>query len=225
MVAERKSYPQYCAMARGLEVVGQRWTLLMVRELLLGPKRYKDLMDGLPGIPTNLLVERLRDLESQGVIARRKLPPPAGSVVYDLTDLGRQLEPLVLELGRWGANFLASPRPDDTFRPGWYILSMVATFRSEAARNLRETYEFRIDEDAFEIRVADGSIEANQGEARDPDLVVTAGLQTLLGILGGTLSPDDALASGQAVIDGDPSVFARSIGLLKWPLPAESAHE
>src|SRR5712691_3728539 len=98
----RRSYNQYCALARALDVVGERWTLLLVRELLLGPRRYKDLLDGLPGIGTNLLADRLKHLEDAGMIRRVVLPPPAGSAVYELTELGRRLEPAVFELGRWG---------------------------------------------------------------------------------------------------------------------------
>src|SRR6266542_1496523 len=120
----RRSYDQYCALARALDVIGERWTLLVVRELLLGPKRYKDLLDGLPGIGTNLLAQRLRELEENGLVRRRRLPAPAGVAVYELTEAGRALEDSVLALGRWGAAFLGVPRTTDRYRPGWYVLSM-----------------------------------------------------------------------------------------------------
>jgi DNA-binding HxlR family transcriptional regulator len=107
-------------------VIGERWTLLVVRELLLGPKRYKDLLDGLPGIGTNLLAQRLRELEENGLVRRRRLPAPAGVAVYELTEAGRALEDSVLALGRWGAAFLGVPRTTDRYRPGWYVLSMLA---------------------------------------------------------------------------------------------------
>src|SRR5919202_4903626 len=102
------SYRQYCAVARGLDLVGERWTLLIVRDLLTGPKRYTDLLAGLPGIGTNLLATRLRELEQHGLVARRVLPPPAGSTVYELTDVGQTLEPVVLALGRWGRRLLGA---------------------------------------------------------------------------------------------------------------------
>src|SRR5262245_63048394 len=108
-----RSYRQYCAVARGLDVVGERWTLLIVRDLLVGPKRYTDLLDGLPGIGTNLLAARLRELEQGGVVRRTVLPPPAGSTVYELTEVGRALEPVVMALGRWGVRFLDNPREGD----------------------------------------------------------------------------------------------------------------
>src|SRR5438270_8716701 len=105
----KRSYDQYCAVARGLDVIGDRWTLLLVRDLLLGPKRYKDLLEGLPGIGTNLLAARLKELEAAGIVRRGVLPPPAGSSVYELTDKGQALEPAILALGRWGAQFLGVP--------------------------------------------------------------------------------------------------------------------
>src|SRR5262249_19104128 len=104
-----RSYRQYCAVARGLDVVGERWTLLIVRGLLVGPKRYKDLLDGLPGIGTNLLAARLKELEKVGVVRRTVLPPPAGSTVYELTESGQALEPVVMALGRWGVRLMDEP--------------------------------------------------------------------------------------------------------------------
>src|SRR5437660_12010745 len=105
-----RSYDQYCAVARGLDVSGDRWTLLIVRDLLLGPKRYKDLLSGLPGIGTNLLADRLKELEGAGLIERAVLPPPAGSTVYQLTERGLALEPVMIALGRWGARCLGAPK-------------------------------------------------------------------------------------------------------------------
>src|SRR5436305_7874524 len=103
-----RSYDQYCAVARGLDVIGDRWTLLLVRDLLLGPKRYKDLLEGLPGIGTNLLAARLRELERAEVIERHALPPPAGSTVYQLTPTGEALQPVMMSIGRWGGRFLGA---------------------------------------------------------------------------------------------------------------------
>ncbi len=114
----KRSYNQYCAVARALDIVGERWTLLVVRELLSGPKRFKDLLAGLPGIGTNLLTARLKDLEGYRVVRRTILPPPAGSKVYELTELGRSLEPVVAALGQWGLEFLDNPlSKEDDLRP------------------------------------------------------------------------------------------------------------
>ena len=113
----RRTYDQYCAVARALDVVGERWTLLLVRELLTGPKRFKDLLDGLSGIGTTLLTARLKDLEGKGILRRTILPPPAGSKVYELTDLGHSLEPVVMALSRWGLKLLDAPRREEVSRP------------------------------------------------------------------------------------------------------------
>src|SRR5215217_7201539 len=115
----RRSYRQYCAMARALDVLGERWTLLIVRELLTGPKRFKDLLGGLPGIGTNLLAGRLKELEGEGLLRRTTLPPPAGSAVYELTGRGRDLEPVLMGLARWGVDLLGEPRPGEAFKPAW----------------------------------------------------------------------------------------------------------
>jgi DNA-binding HxlR family transcriptional regulator len=120
----RRTYDQYCAVARALDVVGERWTLLLVRELLTGPKRFKDLLDGLSGIGTTLLTARLKDLEGKGILRRTTLPPPAGSKVYELTDLGRSLEPVVIALSRWGLKLLDAPRPEEETRPAWAMVAL-----------------------------------------------------------------------------------------------------
>src|SRR5947209_6790027 len=115
----KRSYNQYCAVARALDVIGERWTLLIVRELLTGPKRFKDLLEGLCGIGTNLLAARLKDLEGQGVVWRTSLPPPAGSKVYELTELGRSLEPVVVALSRWGLKLLDAPSEEEDLKAAW----------------------------------------------------------------------------------------------------------
>ena len=109
----KRSYGQWCGIARALDIVGERWSLLIVRNLLVGPKRYRDLLDGLPGIGTNLLARRLRDLEGYGVVERAKLPAPASATVYQLTRKGLELEPVVLALGSWGWEYLGEPQPTD----------------------------------------------------------------------------------------------------------------
>src|SRR5947209_20582039 len=138
--ASPRSYDQYCAIARGLDVIGDRWTLLLVRDLLLGPKRYKDLLSGLPGIGTNLLADRLRELEGAGLIERTILPPHAGSTVYQLTEAGQALEPSAVALRRWGARFMGPPRKTDVLVPRAYFVAMRGVFNPQAAAGLTETY-------------------------------------------------------------------------------------
>src|SRR5215216_5209462 len=211
----KRSYNQYCAVARALDVVGERWTLLIVRELLSGPKRFKDLLAGLPGIGTNLLTARLKDLEGYGVVHRTILPPPAGSKVYELTELGRSLEPVIAALGQWGLEFLGTP-PDreDDLRPAWTVLAMRSALKQEAARGLQETYEFRIDEEAFHLRIKDGEVEALQGPAVDPDLVVWGDTQAFLALATGRVEPKEALDSGEIRIEGDQEILARCVEVL-----------
>jgi DNA-binding HxlR family transcriptional regulator len=218
----KRSYDQYCALARALDVLGERWTLLLVRELLLGPKRYKDLLAGLPGIGTNLLAERLRHLDELGLIRRRALPPPAGSTVYELTELGHGLEPAVMELGRWGAHFLGEPRERDALQPGWFFVSIRATARPELAAKLDESYEFRIAGEAFHVVIDGGRLTSGQGAATDPDVVVSTDLETFIALLAQRVEPADVLARRAVEIEGDPAALSRFIDIFAWPVPEQT---
>ena len=213
-MGEKRSYGQYCTVARALDVVGERWTLLLVRELSTGPKRFKDLLEGLPGIGTNLLASRLKTLEEEGVVRRATLPPPAGSNVYELTALGRSLEPVIVALSRWGMRFLSVPREDDDLRAGWAAVAMRSVLGQGVTGSRPGTYEFRIDGEAFHVRVVDGEegerIEARQGSAPDPDLVVVGDAETFLAVASGRLGPEGALDSGALRIEGDQET------LLSW---------
>jgi DNA-binding HxlR family transcriptional regulator len=160
-----KSYDHYCPMAHALDMVGDRWELLIVRELLQGPKRYTDLADGLPGIGTNILAARLRDLEACGVIAKRTLPPPAASRVYELTDYGRELRPVMRELAIWGARSLGPPTPEDELFPGW-LVNPIDTILAPLAPPGR--FEFRAGDEVASL--VDGV--AQSGPAENPDVVV-----------------------------------------------------
>ena len=206
-MGEKRSYGQYCTVARALDVVGERWTLLLVRELSTGPKRFKDLLEGLPGIGTNLLANRLKTLEGQGIVRRATLPPPAGSNVYELTALGRSLEPVIVALSRWGTRFLGVPREDENLRAGWAAVAIRSVLGSGAAGGRPGTYEFRIDGEAFHLRVGDGKeeerVEARQGPAPDPDLVVLGDAETFLAVSSGRLGLEKALESGALRIEGD----------------------
>src|SRR4030088_2382201 len=132
-----RSYGQFCGFARALELVGERWALLVVRDLVLGPKRFTDLRRGLSRIPTNILSARLKELEDAGIVRRRLLPRPAGGVAYELSEYGQELEDIVLRLGLWGVRSLGNPRPEDIVTMDSLILALRATFRPEAAGDLR----------------------------------------------------------------------------------------
>ena len=209
-----RTYGQYCALARALDIVGDRWTLLVVRELLFGPRRFTDLLDGLPGIGRNLLAARLRDLQREGVIARRTLPPPAASQVYELTEDGRELGLTLGPLTRWGARRLGARRPGEYFRPAWIAWAMANSADRAAARGVRETYQYDVDDDPFYVRVNDGRVEPAAGRAEDADLVVTLSAETLVEILSRTLSPHQALSSGRLAIKGPRATFERSLAIL-----------
>jgi DNA-binding HxlR family transcriptional regulator len=209
-----KDYEQYCPLAHALGVVGERWTLLVVRDLLHGPKRYTDLAEGLPGIGTNVLASRLRDLEKFGIVRKRKLPPPAASTVYELTEYGLELEEVMCALARWGARSLGPPGPDDELYPEWGVNALPALFNAEAARGLTETYVFAVGLDLFTARIDDGRLHASVGAADDADLRVETDMDTFFGLASGDLSPSDAIATGRARIEGEPAVFERCFNVL-----------
>jgi DNA-binding HxlR family transcriptional regulator/putative sterol carrier protein len=186
-----------------MDVLGERWTLLIVRELLTGPKRFKDLLEGLPGIGTNLLAARLKDLEGYGVVCRATLPPPAASRVYELTELGRSLEPVVMGLAQWGLEFLGASREEDDRQPAWAMVALKSVLKQEAAGGTRESYEFRVDDEIFHVWIADGETEVRQGSAAAPDLVVRSDTQTLLAVAAGRVEPAEAVASGAIWMEGD----------------------
>jgi DNA-binding HxlR family transcriptional regulator len=211
----KRSYNQYCAVARALDIVGERWTLLVVRELLTGPKRFKDLLGGLSGIGTNLLSARLKDLEKHGIVRRTTLPPPAGSNVYELTELGWLLEPVIVALSRWGAKFLSDPRQEDNLRSAWAVVAMRSALEPKVASEIRETYEFRIDEEAFHVRVEDGEAKARQGPAVNPDLVMRGNTRALLALATGRLGPAEALESGEIQVEGSQDALARCLKMFE----------
>lgn len=221
-VVSRRTYDQYCAVARALDVVGERWTLLLVRELLTGPKRFKDLLDGLPGIGTTLLTARLKDLEGHAIVRRATLPPPAGSRVYELTDLGRSLEPVIMSLSRWGLRLLDGPRREDDLQPGWAMVALQSTLRPPAADHTRETYEFRVDDEVFHVRAEGGKAEIRQGPAADPDLIVGGDTETFLGVAAGRLAPAEAVDTGAIWVEGDRETLARCLAMLE---PSRANHQ
>lgn len=211
----KRSYNQYCAVARAMDVVGERWTLLIVRELLTGPRRFKDLLEGLPGIGTNLLTARLKDLEGYGVVRRATLPPPAASRVYELTELGRSLEPVVMGLARWGLEFLGASREEDDRQPAWAMVALRSVLKPEATEETRESYEFRVDDEVFHAWVADGETEVRQGSAAEPAIVVRSDTRTLLAVAAGRIEPAEAVASGEIWIEGDRGARERCMKMLE----------
>lgn len=215
----KRSYGEACRFAYALDLVGERWALLIVRELLLGPKRFTDLRAGLPHASPNILSERLRELEQAGVVHRRKLPPPAASQVYELTEWGAELEPIVTKLGAWGAR---SPVPPEhrEIGPDSIVLALRSLFDAEAAADLRTSYELTIGADRYRVDVDGGELALARGEAGAPAVrVAVDDAATLAALLTEQLSLNDALESGAAKIDGPKKEARRFFALFPMPEP------
>ena len=209
-----KSYNQYCGLAYALDIIGERWTLLIIRELIAGPRRFTDLMAGLPGISTNLLSERLKRLEQQGILSRHTLPPPAGSTVYELTSLGQALEKTLLELGKWGSQFVPQSAEGATLlNVGSYALTLRTFFRPEQAQGVNETYELRIDHEVLQVQIKEGEIHVHQGETRTADAIFQTDMPTYLGLLQRQIQPDEAVSKGLIRIEGDPGALSRFLNV------------
>jgi DNA-binding HxlR family transcriptional regulator len=205
-----RSYGQYCSVAKALDVIGDRWTLLIVRELLAqGPSRYTDLRRGLPGIATNLLAERLRDLEQAGIVAREDAPPPIATALFTLTPRGEQLRPVIDELGRWGIPLMAETTPEEEYRSHWLQLPvdlyLAAPPETEHAPT---TIEVRAGDQPMLIEARDGAITTKQGTSDQPDAILSGPPQLVLGVLTGALEVDEAIEQGLA-FDGNRQALVR----------------
>lgn len=202
-------YEQYCALARALDIAGDRWTLLIVRELAPGPRRFTDLIEGLPGISRNLLTERLRALERDGVIARRHLEPPAARQVYELTADGRDLAAAVAPLAVWGVRRLGARKAGESFPPRGPAMVLASLADRQAAEGVSETYQYLVGDAAFYFEVDRGSIRAHDGHARDPAVVVTTDAETWAAILAGRTRSAAAASTGALTYRGDPQARKR----------------
>jgi len=192
-----RSYGQYCGVARALDAVGDRWNLLIVRELLLrGPCRYTDLQHGLPGIATNLLAERLRDLEAVGVVSRQAAPPPVATTLFELTESGRELEPVLRALGRWGSRFMGESPEGDAFRVHWLAFPVAEYWVDNDPEAGPLSIAVHTGEEAAVIEASGGQLDVRLGPAQSPDLVLSGDPQTILGLLVGRLSPAEARRRG-----------------------------
>ena len=212
-----RSYGDNCGVARALDLVGERWALLVVRELLLGPKRFTDLRAGLPHVSPDILAQRLRELEESGIVRRGKLPPPAGARIYELTERGRQLEPAILALGRFGS-VAPFPPGDAELGVDALVIALKSLFEPGAADGLRATYELRLGEHQFRVRVADGRLDVARGEAEAPDAILETDPATLANVLWHGRKAAEARHAGDIAVAGDQRAVTRLLGL--FPLPA-----
>ena len=212
----KRTYDDLCGIARALDVVGDRWAILVVRELVLGPKRFTDLRAGLRGIGPDMLAARLRDLEAAGVVRTRTLGPPAGARVYELTERGEGLEPVLLELGRWGS-LVPPPSPSAKLGVDSAVLALPSLFDAEAAGDLEATYGLRLDDQPFEVRIARGMVEAERGEPDAPLATLATDPRTFAGLLWQGADLADAERRGSAAVEGDRRAAKRFLRL--FPLP------
>jgi DNA-binding HxlR family transcriptional regulator len=218
MAPSRRSYDDSCGIARALDRVGERWALLVVRELVLGPKRFTDLRDGLPGCSPDVLSQRLRDLEGAGVVHRRRLPPPVSARVYELTEWGQELESVLLALGSWGSR---SPLAADP--PALNIdaaaIALKTTFDPDRAGVEPVAYQLRLGEQDFALRAGPQGLELSRGRPRSPAATLVTDPGTLTAVLWHGLPIGDAMASGSLTIEGSEAEGKRLLGMFPPPLP------
>jgi len=212
-----RSYAQLCGIATAFDVIGDRWAALIVRDLLLGSLRFGELAEGLPGIGTNTLAARLKDLEGSGVVRRQLLPLPDRGTVYELTPYGRELEPILMGLGRWGTRSMGRLSPDVASRSRWLVAAMLA-FHDEERRVARPTtWELRLTDGAFTVRAKGTDLTVAAGAPDDADLVITTGDEQLHRLLTHRLAPSEAIATGAVSVEGDVSELPRLLGLFSFP--------
>jgi DNA-binding HxlR family transcriptional regulator len=209
-----KHYGQYCPVAHALELVGERWALLVVRELLGGPKRYTDLAGALPGIGTNILAGRLRDLEGAGVVEKRQLPPPAAAKVYELTPYGEELREPLYALGRWGARSLGPPTAKDNFAPGWLVNAVRATCTGGCVPD--RVYELRVDDESVTARFDDDELVVEPGSTADADTVIETDPATLFCIASGEVPIREAIRSESVKVTGSRADAERFLSLFSF---------
>ncbi|PNY80955.1 winged helix-turn-helix transcriptional regulator [Deinococcus koreensis] len=209
-----RRYDDGCAAAHALDLVGERWALLVVRELLLGPRRFSDLRAELRGISPNVLSQRLKDLEDTGVVVREELPPPAARSVYALSAWGRELEPVLQHLGRWGAR--SPDKPQAPISLATLVTAMKTMFHPPAAQGVRGTVALRIGHERFQVRVSDGELDVRRGVPERADVTLTGDVQTLGGLCFGGLPLAQAEAGGLR-IEGDREWAERFPTLFQMP--------
>jgi DNA-binding HxlR family transcriptional regulator/putative sterol carrier protein len=217
-----RRYGQYCPVARLLDVLGERWTLLIVRNLLMGPQRYTDLRDGLPGIATDLLTARLRALEEAGYVRRRRLPRPAPAMVYELTESGRGLAPAILDLARAGLRLLGPPASGEDVGAEALVLALNASFRPEAAGE-DSSYGLELDGEPFTVAIRDGVVETARGPAAGPRLTIATSARTFAELISGAIDPGAAIDGGELRLDGPRSALDRFLAAFSYPAAARDA--
>jgi DNA-binding HxlR family transcriptional regulator/putative sterol carrier protein len=205
-----RSYQQFCPAARALDIVGERWTLLVIRELLTGPKRYTDLQGGLPGIGPNVLAARLRSLEQAGIVEKRRLPPPAASTVYALTVRGAGLRPVLTSLFDWGLGLADAPGKNDAVKASYWLPAIEQAIHPQAlSDDVDDTYEIRVGEESIVVTVSRGSARVTAGSAESPDLILSTDHRTFADLGRGALTALEAIEQRRLTVEGDPAAAER----------------
>lgn len=221
---KKRSYDEGCAAAHALDLVGERWALLVVRELLLGPKRFTDLRDGMPGVSPNVLAQRLRDLEKVGVVTKHRLPPPAASQVYELSDWGKELEPVIMALGRWGVRSPYMPFTAPTSATAM-VVALETMFDPEAAEGFAGHFELRFGDDHFRAEVEEGRLEFSRLPAPvspPADAVIVSDTDTFKGLAFNGLPTQTAIEMGALELTGDRDRAEHFFSLFPLPEPLEA---
>jgi DNA-binding HxlR family transcriptional regulator len=214
-----RSYDDPCGIARALDCVGERWALLVVRELLLGPKRFTDLRTGLAIASPNVLSQRLRELEACHVLQRRVLPPPSGAVVYELTAWGRELEPVLLSLARWGSRSAVSSERELSVDA--LLIALQTTFDPARGEIGKARVELRIGADAAQLSVVRNRLAIERGERKPFDAAISAEVACLRRVVFGRETVAHARRAGDLAFEGDEDVAQRFLGMFARPQPAE----
>lgn len=217
-IMTKRSYHSYCPIAYALDIIGERWTLLIIRELQFGPRRFTDLLTGLPGIGPNLLSQRLKDLEQADIIGRNKLPPPAATIVYGLTGVGQSLvETVLTALNTWGRQFFPLDPPEDdacTIIPIMHGLEVI--FRADQAQDMSMTAQVHADQEVFYVDIEAGQVEVGLGLAENPDLIIDVDLRVFSQLMTGRAQVSKALAGGAVEIRaGSQAQFETLMSLFK----------
>ena len=218
-MATKRTYGEACGLAHAGELIGERWALLVVRELVLGPKRFTDLRAGIPRVSPNVLGQRLRELEAAGIVQRRTLPPPAGSKVYELTEWGQSLEPVILSLGAWAARSPSFPA-EAGVGPDSIVLGLKALFDPAAAGGVDADAVLTLDGQPYYVKVSGGEIEVSRDPAADPEVAVATDPDTFSALMLGHLSLDDAIGSDGFELDGSRQALESILSTAPAPVEA-----
>ena len=221
MASMSREYGQYCGLARALEIVGARWTLLILRDLMVGPKRFSELQEGLPGIPSNILSARLRELEEGEIVRRTLLSRPAGGVAYELTPYGHELEDPLIRLGMWGAKSLGPPTADQFFNTSALSIALRGGFHPEKARDDKALFELRLNGRRLYVSVEDGTASFATESDSKPDAIIECPPEVLAELLAGSTTIDEAVALERLRVTGSRRAARRFFDIFRLPSPAQ----